>query len=280
MRITVWGCRGSLPTPGPHTVRYGGNTTCLELELADGTIIVLDAGSGMRRLGQSLLRREGLREVYLYLTHTHWDHLMGFPFFAPGYLEDFTIRLRGGPLAKGYLKESLEQQMRPPYFPVAFRALRARFDFHMGDPQARTVGSCKVEPIRLNHPDGGYGFRFSEAGKSFVFLPDNELEAPHIEGMGRDRYVEFCRGTDLLLHDSQYTDEEYRGRQGWGHSRISDAVSLALDAGAARLGLFHHDPDHSDDQLAALERQCSERLQAEGSGLESFAVREGMVIEV
>lgn len=277
VKITIWGCRGSLPTPGPTTVRYGGNTTCVELRLEDGTVIILDAGSGMKRLGQALARRLDTREVYLYLTHTHWDHLMGFPFFVPGYATDFVVHVRGGPLAKGLLKESLEHQMRPPYFPVAFRQLRAQFDFTVGEPQARSIGSCKVEPIRLNHPNGGYGFKFTESGRSFVFLPDNELEFAHVQGMDRNRYVEFCNGAALLLHDSQYTEDEYRQRRGWGHTNIAGSVGLARDAEVERLVLFHHDPEHSDEQMDEL--LALARREATG-GPECSAAMEGMEIEV
>lgn len=280
MRITVWGCRGSLPTPGPHTVRYGGNTTCVELSLDDGTVIVLDAGSGLRNLGTSLLHRNEIRELHLYVTHTHWDHLLGFPFFGPSYLPDFTIHVRGGPAAKGFLKETLERQMRPPYFPVAFRTLRARFNFHLGEPEPRTIGSCEVEPIRLNHPNGGFGFRFVEGGRSLVFLPDNELDHCHVKGMDRAEFVRLCRGADLLLHDSQYTDEEYERREGWGHSRISSVLQLAMDAEVKRLGLFHHDPDRSDDQMDAIEEDCRRRIRAAGSPVECFATREGMQLEL
>jgi phosphoribosyl 1,2-cyclic phosphodiesterase len=279
MRIKIWGCRGSLPTPGPRTVRYGGNTTCVELRLDDGTVIVLDAGSGLRNLGRALRQRDEVREVYLYLTHTHWDHLMGFPFFEPGYSPDFVVRIRGGSSAKGVLKGSLENQMRAPHFPIPFEALRARFDFHVGDPRSRAIGSCEVEPIALNHPGGGYGFKFTERGKSFVFLPDNELSFGHVEGMDRERYVEFCRGAELLLHDAQYTDQEYLERRGWGHTTVTDSVWMALDAGVKRLGLFHHDPDHPDDEVDGL-LAGAQRQAARDGGLECFAAAEGMEIVI
>ena len=280
MKITVWGCRGSLPTPGRNTLRYGGNTTCLEILLNDGTLIVLDAGSGMRKLGKKLVKEQGPNEMYLFLTHSHWDHLMGFPFFVPGYLDRYTIKVRGGPKARRSLRAYLKHQMEPPYFPVRFDAMKAHFDFAKGDPEKKTIGSATVVPIRLNHPNGGYGFKFVEDGRSFVFLTDNELTYGHDGGLTVDEYISFCDGADLLFHDAQYTDEEYRLTRGWGHTRFDTATDLAVRAQVKRFGLFHHDPDHTDDAMDGFVAGCSQRIAKSGARIDCFGVQEGMEIDL
>lgn len=277
MKIKVWGCRGSLPAPGAHTLRYGGHTTCLEIRDRAGRVIVVDAGSGLRNLGRALLREKQLRHLHLIITHSHWDHLMGFPFFSPAYFSRYLITLCGGPKASNALYGYLHSQMKAPYFPVDFSVMKARFQF--GHRTCRT-GGIHLRPILLNHPNGGYGFEFSEAGKRFVFLTDNELDFPHPGGLARKNYLEFCRGADLLFHDAQYTDAEYRFKRGWGHSTFASATDLAIEAGVKKFGLFHHDPDRTD---AALDKQvefCRRRIAKAGSKVKCFAAAEGMVIKM
>jgi phosphoribosyl 1,2-cyclic phosphodiesterase len=280
MKIRVWGCRGSLPAPSRDTVRYGGNTTCLEIRLNDGTLIVIDAGSGLRNLGRHLLTEQNPTEMYLFLTHAHWDHLMGFPFFEPAYFSRYTIHVRGGPRAKRSLKKYLARQMEAPFFPVPFGVMRAEFDFTSGDPEVNTIGPAEIVPVRLNHPNGGYGFKIAEEGETFVFLPDNELDFAHRDGISREKYVDFCRGANLLMHDAQYTDEEYGSKVGWGHTQVSSAAELSIRAGVERLGLFHHDPDHTDEDLDRLIASCQERIAQADSRVQCFGVREGMDITV
>jgi phosphoribosyl 1,2-cyclic phosphodiesterase len=279
MKITVWGCRGSLPAPGRETVRYGGNTTCLEVRLSDGTLIVIDAGSGIRKLGEKLLAEESLTEIYLFLTHAHWDHLSGFPFFRPAYWTRYLIHVRGGPRAKRSLSKYLKRQMEPPFFPVPFEAMRAEFDFSPGDPKRMVIGSANIIPIRLNHPGGGYGFKIVEDDRAFVFLPDNELDLKYEHGMTKQGYGDFCRGADLLMHDAQYTDEEYESAKvGWGHTKLSSVVKLGVEAGVGRLGLFHHDPGRTDDEMDGCVAWCRERVVQTDSGVDCFGVQEGMGI--
>ncbi len=281
MRIKVWGCRGSLPAPGWDTVRYGGNTTCLEIRLNDGTLIIADAGSGIRMLGTDLLAEEDLTELYLFVTHAHWDHLTGFPFFRPAYSSRFGIHVRGGPRAKGSLAKYLERQMEPPFFPVPFTAMKAAFDFTSGDPKRTSIGSAEIIPIRLNHPDGGYGFKLIEDNRAFVFLPDNELDFAYEHGMSTAEYVDICRGAALLMHDAQYTDDEYESSKvGWGHTKLSSAVELGIRADVQRLGLFHHDPDRTDDDIDGFVVLCREQVTRAGSKVECFGVKEGMEITV
>jgi phosphoribosyl 1,2-cyclic phosphodiesterase len=285
MKVKVWGCRGSLTTPGKETLRYGGNTTCVEVRMQDGRVFILDAGSGMRNLGNALVAGQELT-MQLLLTHAHWDHLCGFPFFAPAYDPRCRITLCGGPAAQQSLKRYLQHQMKPPFFPVPFKGLRAQFDFgSQFEPPAEGVsmppfGGPDCQFVRLSHPDGGYGFKLEDRGKTFVFLPDNELSFQHEKSPDFAEYVDFCRGADLLFHDAQYTEEEYQRTRGWGHSTYADALRLAREAGVKRLGLFHHDPGRTDDELDRQVEWCRQQLREAGSAVDCFACAEEMVIEL
>jgi phosphoribosyl 1,2-cyclic phosphodiesterase len=280
MKITIWGCRGSLTIPGPATVRYGGNTTCLEIRTADHQVIVVDAGSGLRNLGKALLAENKITDIFLLFTHSHWDHLVGFPFFGPAYLERYTLTLCGGPKTQQSLRQYLTHQMEAPYFPVGFELLKARFDFGCECPKTGNIGSVAVYPVALSHPNEGYGYKLVENGRSFVFLTDNELGFRHPGGLSRAQYVDFCRGADLLFHDAQYTDEEYKRTRGWGHSNMADATDLAIEAQVKRFALFHHDLDRSDDDLDRQIENCRKRIRQAGSAVECFGAAEGMVLEL
>jgi phosphoribosyl 1,2-cyclic phosphodiesterase len=285
MRIKLWGCRGSIATPGPTTLRYGGNTTCLEIRTADGQVIIVDAGSGLRPLGRALRREAGTTQLRFFITHSHWDHLVGFPFFEPAYLSRYTITFCGGAHAQNAIRQYLNRQMRPPYFPVSFNLLKAQFDFRCEQRARHKTGICslgglQVIPVALSHPNGGFGFKFVERQKTFVFLTDNELRVRHPGGLSRRTYEAFCRGADLLIHDAQYTDEEYRVTRGWGHSTYGDATDLAIRAAVRRLGLFHHDPDRTDDELDRQVRACRKRIREAGSAADCFACAEGMVVDL
>lgn len=278
MKIKIWGCRGSLPTPGMKTVKYGGNSACVEVRLNNGAVIIFDAGSGIRRLGKELIRENDLREIYLYITHPHWDHLMGFPFFLPAYSERFKIHVRGGPNAKRSLKGYLAHQMEAPYFPVRFQSMKAEFNFNLGEPQIRKIEDTDIVPIRLNHPNGCYGFKIIEDGKSFIFFTDHELGFKHDGGLEIKEYLDFCKNADLIFHDAQYDDNEYLFAKGWGHSTFRDTNEFCLKAGIKRLGLFHHDPDHDDNQMEDYERYCKEIIRKADGDMECFAVMEGMEV--
>jgi phosphoribosyl 1,2-cyclic phosphodiesterase len=280
MNIKVWGCRGSLPTPSEKTIRYGGNTTCLEIRLNDNTLIIIDAGSGIRNLGKKLLEEQNLTEMYLFLTHAHWDHLIGFPFFAPGYLSKYKIHVCGGECAQKSLEQYLRRQMEAPYFPVPFDAMNAEFDFTSGNPDGIYIGSAEIIPIPLSHPNGGRGFKIIEEGRTFVFLTDNELDFKHESGMTQDEYISFSKGANLLIHDAQYTEEEYRSTKGWGHTTFSSATELSIKADVKRFGLFHHDPEHTDDDMDEFVASCQRKITQANSKVECFGVREGMEIIV
>ncbi len=281
MQIKIWGCRGSLTTAGRDIVRYGGYTTCVEVRLEDGTLVIIDSGSGIHKLGRSIMAEPGTKEMYLLLTHSHWDHLTGFPFFTPAYMEKYRIRVRGGPDAMKSLRNYLEHQMAPPYFPVEFNVLRAGFDFGYDDPNNFAIGSATVVPVPLSHPNGGYGFVFSEGGKRFVFLTDNELGFSHPGSLDDADYLETARGADLLFHDAQYSDEEYAERtRGWGHSTYSRAAEFAVRAGVKRFATFHHDPDHTDKEIDRSIKICRSIIKRHGARIDCFGAAEGMTLKV
>ena len=284
MKIRIWGCRGSITTPGLTTLRYGGNTTCVEIRSKRGQVIIIDAGSGARNLGRALSQEKDVSQIRFFFTHSHWDHLVGFPFFRPAYLDYFSITLCSGSHAQDSIKKYLTHQMEAPYFPVDFNLLKAKFDFHCQRPNMEP-GNCHLEglevcPVPLNHPNGGYGYKFIEGDKTFVFITDNELDFPHAGGLSRGEYIEFCRGADLLLHDAQYTEEEYKSTRGWGHSTIDQATDLAIEARVKSLGLFHHDPDHTDDLINRELEFSQERIYRKASTVECFATAEGMEIDL
>ena len=271
MRIKIWGCRGSIPSPGADTSRYGGNTTCVEMRLADGSLVIIDAGSGIRNLGRELVRQKNPQRIHLLLTHAHWDHLQGFPFFLPAFQAACTIQVWGGPRPAGELRRFLQHQLEPPYFPVKFTSLPASIRFTRQSDSELRLGDTRIEAIPLTHPNGGYGFRFSEGAKTFVYLTDNELGHDHPGGLSTAKYAELCGGADLLLHDAQYTEEEYRITRGWGHSTFTAAEELGRAAQVRRFGMIHHDPQHTDLEL---DRILARRR------VECFGVTEGMEIQV
>lgn len=288
MNVTVWGCRGSITSPGRDTLRYGGETTCLEIVTDGGDRIVIDAGSGLRRLGQHILKDPDVADITLLLTHAHWDHLVGFPFFRPAFFSKYTITLCGGSDPRISVLKSLRHQMEPPYFPVDMSVMKAKFVTgctcgcsECGNELAVGSGSHRCESIPLSHPNGGYGFKLTDdRGRAFVLLTDNELRYRHETGLDREGYVEFCRDARLLFHDACYTEEEYERTRTWGHSTYKDAIDLAIDAGVERLGLFHHNPDRGDDEIDGILGWCRSYISGRGSGLDCFACAEGMTLAV
>lgn len=287
MKVKIWGCRGSIPTPGKETLKYGGESTCVEVISRSGEIIIIDCGSGIRKLGKELIKDKSIDHVRLMLTHSHWDHLSGFPFFVPAFVPRFSISLCGGPISQDVLMKYLNHQMEPPYFPVDFSAIKA--DFSVGcscglgfcDHNLKGVDKTMAcHSIPLNHPNGGYGFKFIQDNKVFVFLTDNEIRFAHEGGLSREDYVEFCRGADLLFHDAQFTEEEYIKRKSWGHSTYLDAIQIGIEAGVKSLGLFHHDPDHDDDFIDNQVRIWQDYIKNSGSKMECFACADGMELNV
>jgi phosphoribosyl 1,2-cyclic phosphodiesterase len=279
MRLTIWGCRGSVPTPGPGTFRYGGNTSCVEVSLDDGTTLVLDAGTGIRALGFNLLDR-GARRLHLLLTHLHLDHLEGLRFFAPLWDEGVTLDIWGPPSPVSSLQERIARSFSPPLFPIDLREVPAQLTFHDVPREPWTVDGTRLVADLVAHPGPTVGFRIETATSSFAYLPDHE---PALAGIA-DRSPDWISGAaiaddvDLLLHDAQYFEDEYDERIGWGHSSVADAVAFAEVVGARRLVLFHHEPLHTDGSLERLEARA--RSLADGNEDWSALAHEGMVVEL
>jgi phosphoribosyl 1,2-cyclic phosphodiesterase len=275
MLIRCWGARGSIPVSGEEYLRYGGDTPCIEVRTRDNDIVIVDAGSGVRRLGNRLLD-EDRHDYTMIFTHAHWDHIMGFPFFKPVYLPETRIGLFGCPFAQASVKAIISRIMTPPNFPVNFESITADIRYQEACLYTFTIGRMTVTPIPISHPNQGMGYRFEEEGKSFVFLTDNELTYRHPGGMAYEDYRAFAEGADLLVHDAEYLPEEYLQTRTWGHSVYTDALSLALDAGVAQLGLFHHNQDRTDQGIEEMVKEC--RRVAAGRPLSCFALHQDMEI--
>jgi len=291
MRVQFWGTRGSLAKPGPTTLRYGGNTACVELRTADGTLVVLDCGTGAHDLGLALAESADQPvRGHLLITHTHWDHIQGFPFFAPLFIpgNEWDIYAPGG--LGQQLEVTLAGQMEYTYFPVTLSQCGAAIRFHDLSEGSFEIGKLRVAARYLNHPALALGYRLEADGVAVVYAVDHE---PH----GRDRagpvagiqggalvhredqrHVEWLAGADLIIHDAQYTLEEYPKRMNWGHTPAEWAVDYAMAAGAKRLALFHHDPRRDDVALDRLLETC--RRRAVGRSLDVFAASEGQVVEL
>jgi phosphoribosyl 1,2-cyclic phosphodiesterase len=275
MIIKCWGSRGSIPVSGKQYLHYGGNTTCLEIRTNDDRILIVDAGSGIREAGNSLIATDR-NEFTLLLTHAHWDHIMGFPFFKPIYSRKTTLNIWGCPFAQASIKDMLVRVMEAPNFPVNFDAIHAKISYQETCVEHYTLGSMIITPIALSHPNQGTGYKFEEDGKCFVFLTDNELGYKHEGGLDYQDYLEFSRGADLLFHDAEYKEEEYKKTRGWGHSIFTDALNLALDAGVKKLGLFHHNQERIDDEVDTIVNDCREAINKSGTNMECFAVGQSM----
>jgi phosphoribosyl 1,2-cyclic phosphodiesterase len=269
--------RGSISTPGPTTVRYGGNTSCVEVRVG-GEIILLDAGTGLRALGRSLLAEFKNRPLHLtlLLTHTHWDHIQGLPFFGPIYHPHCRMRILGCPGTRKGLVNALTGQMESTYFPVPFDKLPSNIEIEELKDFNFNLGPVCVRAMRAHHPGLCLGYRLLSPDSLIAFFPDTEPRPS-----GRDReMIEFVRDADLLILDSQYDAREYRKHVGWGHGCVDDSVALALQAGVKQLSLFHHDPDHDDRRIDKMV-QHARRLVAKQKGkLKVDAAREGVTIKL
>jgi phosphoribosyl 1,2-cyclic phosphodiesterase len=248
MELRFWGVRGSIPTPGPRTIKVGGNTTCLSLEL-DSSIFVFDSGTGIRRLGSYLEDAERLSwRGSLFLTHYHWDHIQGLPFFGPAFRSENRFLIYGERKRGSSIEEILSEQMQAPYFPVSLEALEGLVTFTglSNRLEIEPFPGTTLRTIHLNHPNGALGYRLDTPQGSFCFITDHE----HPSGGLTEAVVEFAQGATVLIHDAQYTPEEKRGpKAGWGHSSWEEAALTACEAGVSILYLTHHDPDRTDEEL-------------------------------
>jgi phosphoribosyl 1,2-cyclic phosphodiesterase len=306
IKIRLWGVRGSIPCPGPHTVTYGGNTACIEIRIGEEErLLIIDAGSGIRQLGDYLMKNDlpkGPIRTKIFLSHTHWDHIMGFPFFTPIFIPGSELEIYG-PVT--YEDEGLDRivgdQLRYRYFPVKHSELAAKITYHPMKERTLDLGDgLWLTTKYLNHPILCLGYRFEYRGKVFCTAYDTEPfrnvfpedpedpnydEAAAIEGAlaakeENDNILRFFQGADLLIHDSQYTLEEYRnGKLGWGHSTFEHAINAAHKSDVKKLLLFHHDPNRTDTQLSSLVEDYRGRIEKK-SKLQIEIAREGIVYEV
>lgn len=281
MKFVVWGARGSIAAPGAETVRYGGDTTCAQVETASGEQVIFDLGTGLRRLGNHLAsERRDLREFHVLLTHAHWDHLMGLPFFRPLYRPGNRLIFHGCSFANDSIRNLFAHAMRPPFFPVDIEDVAAEIIYDEPCIGPFDIGSMRVERLAMNHPNGGCGIRILEGGTSIIFFPDNELAVAHPGGPDRGYFVEEFAGTDLLVHDAMYLPSEYeKYTKGWGHSRYTEVVELAMEAGVKRLLLWHHDPDRSDDAQDEIVAHARRMVDARGGALLVEAASPGWTFE-
>jgi diguanylate cyclase (GGDEF)-like protein len=283
--VRFWGTRGSIASPGEHTARYGGNTSCVEVRAPDGTVIVLDCGTGARELGLHLVRTlPSPMRLHLFIGHTHWDHIQGFPFFVPAFLPGSELNVYAPLGFQQSLEEAMAGQMEYSYFPVKLRDLRSRIHFTELEEGFFRVGDVLVETQYLNHTAPTIAYRMSSRGATVAYVTDHEPFWKSEDGIlhhpGDRRHIAFMRGADLVIHDAQYSHEEYANRLGWGHATIEYATDVALAAGAKRLALFHHDPGHDDAAMDELEEAARTRVKESGGVLDVFAAREGLELQI
>ncbi len=288
MRVRFWGTRGSCPTPGPSTARFGGNTTCVEVRTDDNQLVIFDAGTGIRELGRSLVSRADGAPITgdVFFSHAHWDHIQGLPFFTPAFQAGNHFRLFGSSSLERSLEVVLRQQMSPVVFPVAFDQLLARMEFAELAGDGHRGRGYEVSAINVRHPGGALGFRVtpsSGSNRSLVFIPDNELDRDGDladSASTRDALVEFARGAKVLIHDAMYTGAEYMDHRGWGHSSYRDAVDFAIAAEVETLVVFHHDPERTDSSLDSQLLLCEQMVQERNGSVRIVGAAEGLEIEL
>ena len=292
MTIRFWGTRGSIPSPGKSTVKYGGNTSCVELR-AGNEILIFDAGTGIRDLGNQLINEFKSQQVtvHLFVSHTHWDHIQGFPFFMPAYNKNFQIIIYGPPARDKSLKDLFKFQMDSEYFPVPLGGLNAQIVMQEVREPFR-IGNLSVTSYYMNHPAMTLSYKIFDGEKTFIYAPDNEpyrytLHAARKDQLGSQygaeldqKFIDFIRGADLIVSEAQYTLEEYKSKVGWGHSPIESIVEFAIKANVKQLALFHHDPSHDDATVDAIVKHAQRLLSLQKSSVQCFGAAEGMEIKL
>ena len=292
--IKFWGVRGSIPTPGPSTSRYGGNTPCLELSYDAEKFFIIDAGSGIRELGQHLLKEGRPVKSHIFISHLHWDHIQGIPFFVPAYIPGNEFVFHAAQEADQTLEEILSGQMNPINFPVQIDEMNSKFDFQEMYEGEYEIDGIKVETMYLNHPGYALGYKFHVNNKTLVYISDNE-PYPVVPNTSQDtdhpeeiqfvednnlKLIQFVSNVDILIHDAQYTPEEYKTKYQWGHSPYDYTVKIALEGNVKTLVLFHHDPVHNDDFLDGMVEAAKKISWQAGSNMKILAAREGLELSL
>jgi phosphoribosyl 1,2-cyclic phosphodiesterase len=289
--VRFWGTRGSIPTPGHATKRFGGNTSCVALTI-DGVLMICDGGSGLRELGLSLVERNSAPvEAHMFFSHMHWDHIQGFPFFVPAYSSKNRLRVYEVAQGRRSIKEMLHGQMSSDYFPVQFSDLGAKIDSVALDAGSTRIEGVTVRCFEQHHPGISYAYSFEKGGKKFVYATDNELDLTLVNQQASlsdlsvprklpDAFIEFISDADLLIADGQYTDEEYPAKIGWGHARANTVVDAAVAANVKQCAIYHHDPMHSDSAVDSIILLGQQRAQHSGSKVTIFGAREGLALKL
>lgn len=292
--LRFWGVRGSIPTPGPSTSRYGGNTPCIQLQYSEDDFFILDAGSGIRALGQYLVKIGKPIKSHIFISHMHWDHIQGIPFFVPAFIPGNEFTFHGAQEADMKLEDILADQMNPVNFPVQIDEMSSEFKFHEMYEGTYHVEGLKVETLYLNHPGYALGYKFHVLGKRVVYVSDNEPYPvyPDVTSDAHDaketvfvednnhRIIDFARDADIFIHDAQYTPEEYKTKYQWGHSPFDYTVKISLQAGVKLLVLFHHDPLHDDDFIDSMVDAAKKISWQEGSSMKIIGAKEGMELSL
>ncbi|MBS4028026.1 MAG: MBL fold metallo-hydrolase [Ignavibacteriales bacterium] len=295
MKVTFWGTRGSIPSPGQHTVRYGGNTPCVEVRLDDDSLIIFDAGSGIRLLGNRLAAGKKVVRSSILITHEHWDHIQGLPFFVPAFIPGNEFKIVGTGPNRFSLKMALSNQMRRLYFPVKLKELEARFSFHSVKEEEFEINGASVKTIFVNHPTFALGYRLTHGGRSIVYVSDNEpLDKKTLAQMGTRRSIiksfveahndpnqrlyDFVRDADLFIHDSFFTPDEYVQHIGWGHSHYLFTLQVAREANVKHCVLFHHHPNRTDDEIDEIVTICRTEITRMNLKMQCSAAAEGQQI--
>jgi len=276
--VKFWGVRGSIPSPGVTTIRYGGNTACVSVDMRPDKILVLDAGTGIREMGKSLA--EHAADLFILLSHNHWDHIQGFPFFIPIYQSNRKIYMFPTPQAKTMIC-SLIDQMDGAHFPVSSESLQSQYVCVTNNPlDFLYTHGFNISRIATNHPGGGYGYRILDESKAVVYITDNELKSTDHKRTDFSEFVQFCYGADVLIHDAQYIEQDMPFKHGWGHSLVSEACDLAAAAEVKHLILFHHDPDRSDKELDAIQEKARSWFQDNNLNILCTVAYEGLSLDI
>ncbi len=297
MKLKFWGTRGSIPTPGKETVRYGGNTPCLEVRLPKNNLLIFDAGTGIRGLGDALIASGESVKAFIAVTHPHWDHIQGFPFFKPLFISGNEFTIVGAVSRSLTLRRMVADQMDKVYFPIQLTDLKAKISFHAVKEETIPVFDGTLTSLYVNHPTFALGYRLTAGGRSIVYISDNEpfdrevarslrnvdkvvvQKYLAVKGDPNQRIFDFVRGADVLIHDTTYTPEEYVNHVGWGHSHYLFSLKIADEARVKKLVLFHHDQTHSDEKVDEIYQKCLKEIRTRGYHFDCIAAAEGEEME-
>lgn len=292
--IKFWGVRGSIPTPGPTTIKYGGNTSCVELR-HENKLFILDAGSGIRPLGNELLKIKSSIIANIFISHMHWDHIQGIPFFTPAYIPGNQFTFYGSENTQKDLATIIADQMDPTYFPIELKDMAASLNFKNLSEGRYNIDDTQIETVYVNHPGNALGYKLNLDGKTIVYISDNEpftsgnldklnsqqdSSDPLIGEDGNQKLINFIKNSDILIHDAQYTEDEYTTKISWGHSPLNYTVNIAIKADVKKLILFHHDPLHDDDMIDKMLEDAKDLAKKSNHQMDILAAQEEMIIEI